>query len=151
MATAYQRLQRLIKERKALIGVIGLGYVGLPLVLRFCEEGFGVLGFEVDPKNVDSLNRGISYIKHIPSEKLSKYVGGKSPIFTATTDKSRLKEADAIIICVPTPLTDKRKPDLKYVTNTAKKVSKYLIPGHFIFLGTTTHPDSTHGSLPPPL
>jgi len=149
MATAYQRLQRLIKERKALIGVIGLGYVGLPLVLRFCEEGFGVLGFDVDPKKVDSLNRGVSYIKHIPSEKLSKYVGGKSPIFTATTDKSRLKEADAIIICVPTPLTDKREPDLKYVTNTAKKVAKYLRPGQLISLESTTYPGTTEEVLLP--
>src|SRR5262245_14725297 len=102
-----------IRERKARVGVIGLGYVGLPLVLRFTEEHFPVIGFDIDPKKVSKLNVGESYIHHIPSARLQALV--REGQFEATSDFNRLSEADCIIICVPTPLTAKKDPDLQYI------------------------------------
>jgi len=95
-----------IEDRSAKIGIIGLGYVGLPLALRFCEENFKVIGFDSDPKKVEMLNQGTSYIKHIPSSRISFFLSPAKPIFTATNDTSKLSEVDVIIICVPTPLTE---------------------------------------------
>ncbi len=143
------KLLRLIETRNARIGVIGLGYVGLPIVLRFCEEGFKVLGFDVDPRKVKSLNKGVSYIKHIPSEKVAGFTRSKPRAFTATTDMAELSKADAIIICVPTPLTDKREPDLSYVENSAKEVAKRLRPGQLVSLESTTYPGTTDEVLLP--
>ena len=136
-----------INERSALIGIVGLGYVGLPLVLRFCEEGFKVLGFDIDREKADKLNRGESYIKHISSEKVRQFVDRR--LFEATVDMQRLKEADAIIICVPTPLTDKREPDMQYVENTAKEIAKYLRKGQIVSLESTTYPGTTEELLLP--
>ncbi len=134
-----------IKNRQALVGIIGLGYVGLPLVLRFCEVGFPVLGFDTDPRKVELLNRGESYIEHIPSELLaaarqSREGKGK---FSATDDMGRLKEPDVLIICVPTPLTPKREPDLRYVENTAHQIAATLRPGQMVSLESTTYPGTT--------
>jgi UDP-N-acetyl-D-glucosamine dehydrogenase len=134
-----------IKNRQALVGIIGLGYVGLPLVLRFCEVGFSVLGFDTDPKKVELLNRGESYIKHIPSEHLAEVRRtreGKGK-FSATTDLARLGEPEALLICVPTPLTSKREPDLRYVENTARQIAKTLRPGQLVSLESTTYPGTT--------
>jgi len=136
---------RIFREKGAKVGVIGLGYVGLPLVLRFCEEGFRVLGFDVDPTKVERLNRGESYIGHIPDERLRKFKAR----FQATTDMDRLGEADAILICVPTPLTERREPDLKYVRKTAEEVSQRLRSGQLVCLESTTYPGTTREVLLP--
>ncbi|HCY19281.1 MAG TPA: nucleotide sugar dehydrogenase, partial [Deltaproteobacteria bacterium] len=131
----------------AKVGIIGLGYVGLPLVIRFCEEGFNVLGFDIDAEKVNRISKGDSYIKHIPSKIIKAFLTKK--IFSATTNMSRLKEMDVIIICVPTPLTDKREPDMQYVENTAKEISKYLRKGQLISLESTTYPGTTEELLLP--
>ncbi|MEK7773513.1 MAG: nucleotide sugar dehydrogenase [Deltaproteobacteria bacterium] len=149
MSKNYDNLLKLIEERKAKIGVIGLGYVGLPIVLRFCDENYSVIGFDVDHEKVDSLNKGRSYIKHIPSGKISALVKKNRPAFSATTDMSRLEKVDAVIICVPTPLTDKREPDLTYVEKTAGEIAKYLRPGQLISLESTTYPGTTDEVLLP--
>lgn len=149
MPQTFDLLYSSIENRKAKIGIIGLGYVGLPIVLRFCEEGYNVVGFDIDPNKVTALNKGISYIKHIPSGKISALVKAKSPSFTATADMSRLSEVDAIIICVPTPLTDKREPDISYVESTAVEIAKYLRPGQLISLESTTYPGTTDELLLP--
>ena len=140
-----------IKSRQALVGIIGLGYVGLPLVLRFCEVGFQVLGFDTDARKVERLNRGESYIKHIPSELLAaarQLREGKGQ-FAATSDLSRLGEPDVLIICVPTPLTPKREPDLRYVENTARQIAATLRPGQLVSLESTTYPGTTEELLLP--
>ncbi|MBI3754345.1 MAG: nucleotide sugar dehydrogenase [Deltaproteobacteria bacterium] len=136
-----------INERSATIGIIGLGYVGLPIVLRFCEEGFKVLGFDIDDSKVKKLMSGGSYIKHIPSENIKKCLA--KGLFEATSDMQRLKEPDAIIICVPTPLTDKREPDMQYVEGTAKTIERYLRPGQLVSLESTTYPGTTEEILLP--
>src|SRR3972149_5819662 len=105
MATLKDQLIQKIEKKEAIVGVIGLGYVGLPLVLRFCEEGFRILGFDVDPKKVAMLKKGKSYLKSIPSSRISQVATGGH--FDATDDFSRLSEPDCILICVPTPLTEK--------------------------------------------
>ena len=138
-----------IEERSAKIGIIGLGYVGLPLALRFCEENFKVIGFDSDPKKVNMLKEGKSYIKYIPSSKIASFLSPAKPIFTATDDTSKLSEVDVIIICVPTPLTDKREPDMQYVEKTAKTVAKYLRPPQLISLESTTYPGTTEELILP--
>ncbi|CAG1064656.1 UDP-N-acetyl-D-glucosamine dehydrogenase [uncultured bacterium] len=149
MANTFDRLMESLQNRTAKIGIIGLGYVGLPIVLRFCEERFTVIGFDVDPEKVTALNKGKSYIKHIPSEHIASLVKGSKPSFKATTDMTRLSEADAIIICVPTPLSDMREPDLTYVENTAKTIAEHLRPGQLISLESTTYPGTTDEMLLP--
>lgn len=128
-----------IKNNKAKIGVIGLGYVGLPLVIEFCKAGFNVTGFDVDPKKVDALKKGKSYIKHISS----KLIADSSSSFTPTNDFSRLTKMDCIVICVPTPLNKYREPDMSYVFNTAETIAKYLRKGQLISLESTTYPGTT--------
>jgi len=140
-----------IDDRSAKIGIIGLGYVGLPLALRFCEENFKVIGFDSDSKKVEMLNRGISYIKYISSSKISSFLSPNKFLFMATGDTSKLSEVDVIIICVPTPLTDKREPDMQYVKGTAKTIGKYLRPGQLISLESTTYPGTTEELILPVL
>src|SRR5262250_2917988 len=130
-----------IQTHKAKIGVVGLGYVGLPLVLRFGEEHFPVIGFDVDPEKVRKLNASESYIRHIPAAKLQPLIRDKQ--FEATADFSRLAEADCIIICVPTPLTAKKDPDLQYIEKTAEAVAKTLRKGQLVSLESTTYPGTT--------
>jgi UDP-N-acetyl-D-glucosamine dehydrogenase len=134
-----------IKDRQALVGIIGLGYVGLPLVMRFCEVGFKVLGFDTDPSKVERLNRGESYIKHIPSSRLADLLEDRPGRgqFAATHDLGRLGEPDVLIICVPTPLTAKREPDLRYVEGTTRQIAACLRPGQLISLESTTYPGTT--------
>ncbi|MBI5238313.1 MAG: nucleotide sugar dehydrogenase [Deltaproteobacteria bacterium] len=151
MAGDYSTLSGLIRGKLARIGVIGLGYVGLPIVLRFCEEGFRVLGFDIDPEKIKALGSGRSYIKHIPSERIAAFVKKRPALFESTTDMSRLKEADAVIICVPTPLSDKREPDLTYVENTGKEIARALRPGQLVSLESTTYPGTTDELLLPML
>ncbi len=137
------------KTRQALVGVIGLGYVGLPLVLRFLEVGFRVLGFDTDPQKVEKLSRGESYIKHIKAERLPEWIKGPAPRFAATTDLARLKEPDALLICVPTPLTRRREPDLRFVEDTTRAIAAVLRPGQLISLESTTYPGTTEELLLP--
>ncbi|MDH4226872.1 MAG: nucleotide sugar dehydrogenase [Deltaproteobacteria bacterium] len=136
-----EKLLEKIEKRSALIGVIGLGYVGLPLVLRFCDEGFRVLGFDVDSSKVKALNAGRSYIKHIAAGDIAKHVKGKK--FAATADMNRLKEPDAVIICVPTPLGKMREPDMSYVVGTTKEIVERLRIGQLVSLESTTYPGTT--------
>src|SRR5205809_6063394 len=134
-----------IQGHKARVGVVGLGYVGLPLVLRFGEEHFSVIGFDVDPVKVRKLNAGESYIRHIPAAQLQGLIKVKQ--FEATSDFRRLAEADCIIICVPTPLTAKKDPDLQYIENTTTAISKTLRKGQLVSLESTTYPGTTEEIL----
>ncbi len=139
-----------VRNQQALVGIIGLGYVGLPLVLRFCELGFKVLGFDTDNKKVESLNKGESYIKHIDTASISGLVNGPNRgRFAATSDMGRLGEPDVLIICVPTPLTTRREPDLRFVENTTRLIAATLRPGQLISLESTTYPGTTAELLLP--
>ncbi|MBN1302777.1 MAG: nucleotide sugar dehydrogenase [Melioribacteraceae bacterium] len=139
-------LQR-IKEKKAVVGVVGLGYVGLPLALEYTKKNFNVLGFDIDDSKIPVLKSGKSYIKHIRSEKIKSAVD--SGLLNVTSDFSRLPEADAVIICVPTPLTEHREPDMTYVENTAITIARYLRKGQIITLESTTYPGTTDELLLP--
>jgi UDP-N-acetyl-D-glucosamine dehydrogenase len=123
------------------IGIIGCGYVGLPLALRFADVGQKVTGFDMDKEKVDKLNAGQSYIQHIPADKIREHVQAKH--FDATTDFAKLKEMDAVLICVPTPLDERREPDLSYVESTAKSIAPNLQRGQLIVLESTTYPGTT--------
>ena len=123
------------------VGIIGCGYVGLPLALRFAEAGHRVTGFDTDPDKVSMLNAGKSYIEHIQQTKIQQFVNSKH--FGATTDFTKLKEVDAIIICVPTPLDERREPDLSYVEQTALAIQPNLQRGQLVVLESTTYPGTT--------
>ncbi|MGB6928089.1 MAG: nucleotide sugar dehydrogenase [Syntrophobacteria bacterium] len=146
---------RKIKEYQAVVGIVGLGYVGLPLMLRFTEVGFPVLGFDIDEVKVAKLNNGESYIGHIPSaaiaEKRQQEVqlgrGKTVPLFDATSDYSRASETDVLILCVPTPLNRHREPDLSYVRHTIESLQPYLRQGQMISLESTTYPGTTEEEL----
>jgi UDP-N-acetyl-D-glucosamine dehydrogenase len=140
-------LAKKIENRTALVGVIGLGYVGLPLVIRFSEEGFRILGFDIDMNKVTMLNKGKSYIKHVPAEKILKL--RKSGLFEATSNYSRLKETDAILICVPTPLNKNKEPDMSYIEITSDEIAKTLRKGQLVSLESTTYPGTTREILLP--
>ena len=126
------RLMELIRSRQAVVGVIGMGYVGLPLMLAATGQGFRVLGFDTNDGRVVSLNQGQSPLKHVKAELIGAVQAQK--LFEATSDFSRLVEADCIVICVPTPLTDHREPDLSFVEASAQAISKVLRPGQLIVL-----------------
>jgi len=134
-------LCRKIESKKALVGVIGLGYVGLPLVREFTRSGMKVLGFDVDAAKVRSLAAGRSYIEHIPSGVVKEMVRSKR--FSATTDFKLLRRPDCILICVPTPLTKMREPDMQYVQATARAVAATLRKGQLVVLESTTYPGTT--------
>jgi UDP-N-acetyl-D-glucosamine dehydrogenase len=134
-------LARKISDRSAVVGVIGLGYVGLPLLSVFHRAGFSVIGFDNDPKKITALLQGENYLKHLGESLVADMQ--KAGRFTATTDLSRLAEADAILICVPTPLGKHLEPDLSYVEKTAAAAAKTLRPGQLIVLESTTYPGTT--------
>lgn len=136
-----------IQSKKAKVGVIGLGYVGLPLALEFALKGFDVLGFDIDDKKIKFLHEGKTYIKHISEIKIQNALNTKN--FSATTDFSRLTDVDAIIICVPTPLNEHREPDMTYIENTAQTVAQFLRKGQFVSLESTTYPGTTEEILLP--
>jgi UDP-N-acetyl-D-glucosamine dehydrogenase len=142
---AQDRMKRL-EAHTAKIGVIGLGYVGLPLSLLLSEAGFKVTGFDIDAKKVTDLEAGRSYIFRIPAEEIQ---GARKKGFSATADFSHLSEQDAIIMCVPTPLTEHREPDLSYVANTAKAVAPWLEEGQLVVLESTTYPGTTEELMIP--
>ena len=136
-----------ITKKKYLLGVIGLGYVGLPLSLTFLRKGISVLGFDLDPDKINMLQAGKSYIKHIASDDLSDFV--KQGLFSGTADFSRLNEPDVLLLCVPTPLTQNREPDMQFIENTAHTIAKVLRPGQLVILESTTYPGTTVDLLQP--
>jgi len=139
-----------IKNRDAVIGVIGLGYVGLPLAREFLEKDFTLLGFDLDNSKIDKINKGNSYIKHIGENFLRVFVTDKKK-FSATSDFSRLEEVDFILICVPTPLDEHYNPNLSYVLNSTEIVSRYLRKGQVVALESTTYPGTTEEEMLPML
>lgn len=147
MSTEASDLEKKIKSREARIGIIGMGYVGLPLVKTFLAQGFEVVGFDIDEKKVDLLNQGISYIKHVPAEELKSFLKKKK--FKATADFTALEEADVIIICVPTPLDSYKNPDLSFVLKTTQTISKALRKGQLVVLESTTYPGTTEEKVLP--
>jgi len=140
-------LKQAMQNRSAVVGIVGLGYVGIPLALTAAKAGFNVLGFDIDAPRVDQINQGKSFIKHIGSEVIAEAVN--SGKFQATADFARLSEPDAILICVPTPLTKHREPDLSYVENTARAIAPRLRKGQLIVLESTTYPGTTDEVLKP--
>ncbi len=130
-----------LRSRSSLIGVIGLGYVGLPLCLTLAEAGVRVLGFDIDPAKPEAIAAGRTYLKQFPAERISAIAGAR--LFTATSDMGRLGEPDAVLICVPTPLTRHLEPDLSFVTNTSEAIAACLRPGQLIILESTTYPGTT--------
>jgi UDP-N-acetyl-D-glucosamine dehydrogenase len=140
-------LQKRIKDKKAVVGVVGLGYVGLPLVKAFLKKGFAVTGFDIDRRKVEMLNQGKSYIKHITATELRPYLSTKR--FAATTEFARLTDVDAVLICVPTPLDDHRNPDLSFVLNTTETIAKHLRKGQLVVLESTTYPGTTDEEMLP--
>lgn len=136
-----------LTARSATIGIIGLGYVGLPLSVAFAEGGFEVVGFDIDPAKVARLNRGESYIRHIPSRALRKVT--KQGGFRATDDFTQIVDVEVVLICVPTPLTRQREPDLRFVTATAATIAPHLQPGRLVILESTTWPGTTGEVLRP--
>jgi len=134
------------QNKTAVIGILGLGYVGLPLMLRYAEIGYKVIGIDIDQEKVDALMKGESYIEHIPAADIQASL---QQGFEATTDFSRATEADALILCVPTPLNKYREPDLSYVLDTTDAVIPYLRKGHVLSLESTTYPGTTEEELLP--
>ncbi len=146
-ATEFNELLARFQSREATIGIIGLGYVGLPLALTAAKAGFRVLGFDINPSYVEKLNQGESYINHIPSAALTAAVTTRR--LEATNDFGRLDEPDAILICVPTPLTKHREPDLSFVETTAQTIAEHLRKGQLVVLESTTYPGTTEEVLKP--
>lgn len=135
-----------LNDRTAVIGIVGLGYVGLPLMLRYCEVGYKVIGFDIDQAKVSALSQGRSYIEHIPAHAVATAVAKG---FEPTTDFSRVAEADALILCVPTPLNKYREPDLSFVLGTTDSLVPYLRSGQVVSLESTTYPGTTDEELLP--
>jgi UDP-N-acetyl-D-glucosamine dehydrogenase len=136
-------LKRRINEKKAKVGIIGMGYVGLPLAIKFSEAGFEVYGFDIDEKKIKYLSEGESYIKHIDDLEIKKILNN----FYPTSDFSKLSDVDCIIICVPTPLNKYREPDMSYVFSTAETIARHLRKGQLISLESTTYPGTTDEDL----
>lgn len=130
-----------IKDKTACVGVIGLGYVGLPLIIEFGKAGFSVIGLDIDKNKIDLLSSGKSYIRHISEESIQNLNSGKN--FQASTDFSLVSILDCIIICVPTPLTEKREPDMSYIISTAKEIAPHIKKGQLVVLESTTYPGTT--------
>ena len=142
-----RQLSEKIQNRTAKVGVVGLGYVGLPLISAFVKSGFQAIGYDIDERKVDALKAGQSYIKHISAETIQEWSALQQ--FEPTADMRRLQEADAILICVPTPLSESRDPDLTYVENTAKFIAATLRKGQLVVLESTTYPTTTRDVVLP--
>jgi len=147
MNTEASKLLKKIEAKEARVGVIGLGYVGLPLVKTFLQKGFRVTGFDIDQKKVDMLNRGRSYIRHISAAELKDFLGRKK--FKASSDFRGLRDVDAILICVPTPLDGHGSPDLSCVLNSTITVAENLRKGQLVILESTTYPGTTDDEMLP--
>jgi UDP-N-acetyl-D-glucosamine dehydrogenase len=141
-----QNLIDALRDKKAVIGIVGLGYVGLPLVLRYAEVGYKVIGFDIDRTKIDALSQGRSYIEHIPESAVQ---AANARGLEATTDFERASEVDALILCVPTPLNKCREPDLSFVLDTTNALVPYLRPGQVMSLESTTYPGTTDEELLP--
>lgn len=139
--TMQKEILQKIEQKTAVIGVIGLGYVGLPLILCFAEKGFTSIGLDIDLKKTEALMSGKSYIKHIQPERIQKAV--KSGFFSATTDFSKAKECDAVLIAVPTPLSKNREPDVQYIVAACEAIAPYVRKGQVIVLESSTYPGTT--------
>ena len=162
-ADALTTLERRIAAREATVGVIGLGYVGLPLACTVAEQGMRVVGFDRDAGKVERLRRGESYLRHVPHERVRGVIGERSrlggtptangdrPKVVPTTDFSELGWCDAVVVCVPTPLNEGREPDLSYVVTTAETVAEHLRPGQLVVLESTTYPGTTDEVMRPVL
>ncbi|MGB6866118.1 MAG: NAD(P)-binding domain-containing protein, partial [Candidatus Aminicenantaceae bacterium] len=136
-----------IKDRKSVVCVIGLGYVGLPLIKTFLNTGFQVIGFDIDKTKVNLLNKGKSYIKHVTGKDLIPFLEKNK--FKATTDPKMLAKADAILICVPTPLDAHKNPDLSFVLNTTRLIAANRKKGQLVVLESTTYPGTTEEEMLP--
>lgn len=136
-----------IEQKTAMVGIIGLGYVGLPLISAFTNAGFRCIGYDVDEEKVSSLTAGESYIRHISNEQIQDW--NDREVLESTSDMERLNEADVLLICVPTPLNDSRDPDLRYVEGTAKAIAAVLRPGQLVILESTTYPTTTRDVMVP--
>jgi len=141
-----QQLINKLTDKTAVIGIVGLGYVGIPLAIRYAEVGYKVLGFDIDAEKIEKISSGKTYIKHIPDKAIKSAV---EKGFEVTTDFSRAIEADSLILCVPTPLDLHREPDLSYVLNTMDSLVPYLRKGHVVSLESTTYPGTTDEELKP--
>ena len=144
-----EQLKSRIRAKEVVVGIIGLGYVGLPLAVEFGQAGFSVVGIDIDSKKVDALNQGESYIQDVPGEEVRTLV--QAGRFTATTDFSALKNIDAISICVPTPLRKTKDPDISYIVAAVEEIVKYLHPKQLIVLESTTYPGTTDEVILPEL
>jgi UDP-N-acetyl-D-glucosamine dehydrogenase len=141
-----QTLTAKLKNKTAIIGILGIGYVGLPLSFRYAEAGYKVIGFDIDPAKTKQLNNGQSYIRHFGNEKVeAAIIAG----FEATTDFTRITQADALIICVPTPLKEHREPDISFVTDTMDSLLPHMRAGQVVSLESTTYPGTTEEELKP--
>ena len=145
-ATLFSQLKARIATHEAKIGVIGLGYVGLPLTLLYMGQGFHVTGFDIDQRKVDALTEGKSYIYRIPAEEIQE---ARAKGFVATSEFCQLAGMDAIIICVPTPLNEYHEPDTSFITNTAHAIAPHLRAGQLVVLESTTYPGTTEELLVP--
>lgn len=143
----HNELKIKFESRKATVGIIGLGYVGLPLMLEFVKKGFLVVGFDTDRKKIDKLLKGETYIKHIPSEKLKEV--NNTNRFNPTTNFAMAKETDALIICVPTPLTKNREPDMTYIISSCEAIASHVRRGQLISLESTTYPGTCQEVMKP--
>jgi len=144
--TLFDQLKTKIKQRQARVGIIGLGYVGLPLALLYSEQKFQVTGFDIDARKVETLSKGSSYIYRIAAEEIQ---AARSQGFSATSDYSRLSDMDAVIICVPTPLDEYHEPDLSFITDTTHSIAPHLRAGQLIVLESTTYPGTTEEVMIP--
>ncbi|MDP8238356.1 MAG: nucleotide sugar dehydrogenase, partial [Candidatus Hatepunaea meridiana] len=136
-----------IRKHECVIGVIGMGYVGLPLALAFAEKGFNVIGFDIDDSKIQALNNGESYIQHISSTRIKSAVD--SGLFASTTDFEEISETNAVLIAVPTPLTEHREPDLSYIISTTESMASFIHENHLVVLESTTYPGTTEEVLLP--
>ncbi|CAD7847933.1 MAG: UDP-N-acetyl-D-glucosamine 6-dehydrogenase (EC 1.1.1.136) [Olavius algarvensis Delta 4 endosymbiont] len=147
--TCQEALLGKIEDKTAVVGIVGLGYVGLPLAIHFCQAGFKVIGFDLDEEKINMLRAGQSYIRHVPAEPIAVLTAGGQ--IQPTVDFSQLSKADCVLICVPTPLTEKLEPDLSYLISTTKTVQQYLRAGQLVVLESTTYPGTTDEMLLPML
>lgn len=136
-----------IETKTAIVGIIGLGYVGLPLALTFSEKDFNVIGFDIDETKIPVLNSGQTYIKHIQASRIEQQLSNNK--FQATSDFSRLASCDCVLICVPTPLDEHREPDISYIKNSGKEIAKFLRAGQLVVLESSTYPGTTEEILLP--
>ncbi len=144
--TSFDQLKAKIQAKQARVGIIGLGYVGLPLALLYSEQKFQVTGFDIDARKVDTLAKGGSYIYRIAKEEIQ---AAKAQGFTATSDYSQISAMDAVIICVPTPLNEYHEPDLSFITDTTHSIAPYLRAGQLVVLESTTYPGTTEEVMIP--